>query len=387
MTLLAAQYLERSGFEITPQAARDRLRRAFEILPFNTILLGWEVLPSIEEAVASECARFGAKLYRWHPLLTSSSHTPIQMRTINRYGQPISGFHDMPEFTFLCPNRPEVQEICIEEIDRIIQHGLFQGLFLDRIRFPSPSTSPSEHLACFCDHCRLVARAEGLDLEETSSYISEILSKPNGRMELIRQLFEHNENNRHIEAFLAFRSASITRMVKFISTHLATGGLDTALDCFSPSLTRLVGQDLRELNDLSIWIKIMTYPRTYGPAGLPFELLGLLDWMDVEGKSDSCKALREICRVKIPDTRAELSQVGLQSKAISQEIALARQTGVKRLLAGLALVDLLGVNDINLEQARSDIQASLEADGLVLSWDLWFIPDMLLEMISREQNY
>jgi hypothetical protein len=145
----------------------------------------------------------------------------------------------------------------------------------------------------------------------------------------------------------------------------------------------MVGQDLAALEQISVWMKIMTYPRTFGPAGLPFELLGVLKWLDCEVQDNECGTLREICGLEIPSTREELAQTGLPSSIISTEIALARKMGVHNLLAGLALVQFPGVNAIDPDQARADLQAAHTADGLVLSWDLWLIPDELLILTSQ----
>jgi hypothetical protein len=62
--MLTIQYLE-PGPEvalISPQAARERLRAAFERLPLDMVLLGWDLPSEIEQACAEETARRKAKL-------------------------------------------------------------------------------------------------------------------------------------------------------------------------------------------------------------------------------------------------------------------------------------------------------------------------------------
>jgi hypothetical protein len=51
--------------------------------------------------------------------------------------------------------------------------------------------------------------------------------------------------------------------------------------------------------------------------------------------------------------------------------------GVTTLLAGLALVDLPGINLVNL----ADLAFCQSADGLVLAWDLWHISPQVLGSI------
>jgi hypothetical protein len=118
----------------------------------------------------------------------------------------------------------------------------------------------------------------------------------------------------------------------------------------------------------------MIYPHAFGPAGLPFELLGLLDWLGAGLQDDEMSVLRACSGLDLPVDRAALASTGLPAAAIQAEIALGKQMGVTTLLAGLALVDLPGINAAHPD----DLPASLSADGIVLSWDLWHIaPDVL----------
>jgi hypothetical protein len=89
--------------------------------------------------------------------------------------------------------------------------------------------------------------------------------------------------------------------------------------------------------------------------------------------------LREACGLDLPQTRETLTTVGLHPKSIQKEIELGRRMGITILLAGLALVDLPGINVVD----TADIQASQSADGLVLSWDLWHIAPKHLITISH----
>ena len=55
----------------------------------------------------------------------------------------------------------------------------------------------------------------------------------------------------------------------------------------------------------------MTYPHTFGPAGLPFELLGLLDGLYRQNTGNGLDILREACGLDLPQTRETLATVGL----------------------------------------------------------------------------
>ncbi|MEA3327872.1 MAG: hypothetical protein U9R53_11310 [Chloroflexota bacterium] len=66
---------------------------------------------------------------------------------------------------------------------------------------------------------------------------------------------------------------------------------------------------------------------------------------------------------------------GLDSIALTKEIAKAKRSSSKPLLEGIELVELPKITWIDQDQLEKDIQAILQsaADGIVISWDLWHI--------------
>ncbi len=381
MGILAAQYLESVPSGFTTQQARRCLRRAFDILPLSHILLGWNVPPDIEDCVADETARRGAKLYQWHPLLTGDRDTPATWDTINLRGYAIPGHNNLPEFTFLCPNHPAVQEFITARVEKVIRRGIYQGLFLDRMRFPSPAASPENYFGCFCDYCRRSAAEARIDLEAVRHQITRMLAEKNQRIAFTQSLFgSHSEPDSNLASFLRFRANCIATCAASISRQLSASGMEVGLDCFSPSLAWMVGQDLAALDKVCTWMKIMIYPNTFGPAGLPFELLGLLDWLRNLNTGNELDILRECSQMNLPKTREELARIGLPSETIRKEIESGKRLGIKTLLAGLALVDIPGINRVNIDH----LKASQIADGIVLSWDLRLIsPEILSQLAQR----
>jgi hypothetical protein len=375
---LAAQYLESRPAQAGPAEVRAHLREVFARLPLEAILLGWDLPPALEEAVAAETDRAGARLFRWQPLLTGDSQIeiPPEWAVLGADGTPIPGHGGLAEFTFVCPNRPAVMDFVSERIATFAARGLFDGIFLDRIRFPSPAPDPAAHLGCFCRACARLAADVGLDLEEVRRALT---AAP---LDFVRGLLGA-PCAPALEAFLDFRQRSIHRAVQTAAGQAAQAGMEVGLDCFSPALTRMVGQDLHALNETCSWIKIMAYPRVFGPAGLPFELLGLLDWLTTCGldPAQARTAAAEASHLALPASLDELRRLGLESDALQAEIVRGRAMGVTHLLAGVALVELPGVHTITPDQARRDLKACRAADGLVISWDLWLTPLEYLDTI------
>jgi hypothetical protein len=148
----------------------------------------------------------------------------------------------------------------------------------------------------------------------------------------------------------------------------------------------MVGQDLTGLNALCSWVKLMIYPRVWGPAGLSFELLGLVDWLVNRcnlSEAGVFAGLGKVTGFTFPSSRSAFRQDGLPSDSITLEIQRGRVMGLTTLLAGVALVHLPGIHESTPIQLQSDLQNCQSADGLVLSWDLWHIPLAVLETIPH----
>jgi len=391
---ISVQYLEGGSHPVppSPAEARARLRAAFEILPLGAVLLGWDLAPGIVEACAEECQNRGASLYLWHPLLSGrrDSHPDTGWRVVGLNGEPVAGYAGMAEFTFVCPNQASACEAALARLDAALATGWYQGVFLDRIRFPSPSADPERDLGCFCSACRVTAAEGGIDLPALQAQLKASLTTPAGRSSLARGLLvecvqpEGEMARGALDQLLAFRRKSITRLVVSAATVARARGVRLGLDCYSPTLTRMVGQDLAALAAVSDWIKIMTYTRAFGPAGIPFEILGLSDWLMTPGAAtepDALGLLGEATGWPLPATLEEIRRGGLPSRVITSEISRGRASCAAALRAGIELVGVPGVCRTDLAAVSRDAQAVQLAspDGIVLSWDLWLMSTRNLE--------
>ena len=396
MSTIAIQYLEGLA-HIPVEKARNKLRAAFDILPIAKVLLGWNLPEPLVTMCAEECKKNGTSLYRWQPLLTSDGNfkPAPEWYTIGFNNKPVPGFQQLPEFTFACPNRPEVKEAVHNNLKQLIDSGPYRGVFLDRIRFPSPTAAPEQHLACFCKECEKKAASQGLDFKLVHKGIASLLSDTAGIKTLIHLLFnpEFPANETDIElkavhAFLSFRAESITNFVKDVYLEATKKGLSVGLDCFSPALTWTVGQDLSSLTACSDWIKIMSYAHTFGVAGLPFEFIHIIKWLIKEkrfSEPEAIQLLSEATHLPFPATIKEIREKGFSPETLSIETKRALHAGNKNCLTGIELVDEEEVTNLTTEQITADLESfhDASASGLVLSWDLWFIPLERLELVKN----
>jgi hypothetical protein len=398
--IITIQYLED-----TPELARldertvvEKLHAAGGILPITHLLIGWHLRPPrLLEACRKQAERGGMRFIRWHPLLTGdgSFQPRLPWQVINLQGQPVRGFHNMPEFTFVCPNHPAVQDGIQQRIASLLDEGMYQGFFLDRIRFPSPAASPIENLSCFCPYCRQKAAAFDLDLAQLQRHLLYLTAQPGGRQRLVEALLKIQSApaaeplQQELRRFLDFRMHSVTTFVAALSHQLKQAGMEIGLDCFSPGLTQMVGQDLPALGALAGWIKVMSYAHTLGPAGLPFELLGLYDELTRGAGLSETEALDCLSRASslpLPVTRRGLEHHGLSPQALESELRRGVAASPAPLLAGVELVEIAGVTRLSPPQITRDLAAIRRANpaGLAISWDLRHIPLERLELVRRE---
>ena len=387
--MLTIQYLEDSTdlAQLDQKLVVNKLRAAAECLPFTHLLIGWHVPPPLLEACRMEAERLNMRFLRWQPLLTTDKDIqPVPAwQTEGLTGGKVAGYRGMPEFTFLCPNHPAVQDAIYKRLDKLVRQGIYQGVFLDRVRFPSPSTDPINNLTCFCEHCQRKAAEYDMDLEEIRLEILRSTLEEQGHITLVKALLtgkpepEQAEHSPRLGQFLAFRKRSVRDLLAYISQPLREAHLEIGLDCYSPSLTPMVGQDLSTMSGLVDWIKLMTYAHTLAPAGIPFELSGLAHYLSTTTHLSEGQALDLIGQARglaLPTSIRSLEEDGLSTSALEKEIGYGVEACSVPALAGMELVELEGVTRLILDRIRADLTAIKRAGsaGLAISWDLLHIP-------------
>jgi hypothetical protein len=390
--MITVQFLEPNAetTAVSPRQAQAKLQAAFDRLPIDAVLLGWSLPESLVTAVRQTTHANGASLYRWQPLLTGDGvFTPRpEWQTVGVGGERVPGFRGLPEFTFVCPHKTAVRHAILDRLQAISRSGLYDGLFLDRMRFPSPAADPGRWLACFCPDCRRAAADEGLELTAVRRELTETLSQPEGARSVLGELTGFQKPvNSALGDFLDLRARAITRFIDEAAAVIRAEGLAVGLDCFAPSLTRMVGQELAALAPLGDWVKVMTYAHTLGPAGLPFELAELATWLMAHGAEErpALDWLAEAVRLPLPGTLAALRNPGLSSAALQAEMGRGGTAVSTPLLAGIELVQLAGVTHLSPAQIRRDLAAlrDIPVDGLALSWDLLHMPLPYLDLAAE----
>jgi len=395
--MLTLQFLEPNPYiySYDLQDVRNKLQSALDILPVTHVLIGWDIPVNFLEACKKITEQYSIKLLRWHPLFTLRDTDVIQNNfVINAWDKPIPGFKNLPEFTFVCPNNKLIVEYLYKEIITIIENDIYDGFFLDRIRFPSPSEDPFWNLGCFCENCLQSAEVNNINIQLVKKFIKNAYNSQDDIFIYLSYLMNNvNLDSDKLELqefkkYLDYRTRIVIDGVKVISDLVHNFNLEVGLDAFSFSLTYMVGQDLSRLSQLADWTKVMSYTHAIGPAGLPYEISNLLKFLTKKyhfAEKKALELLEKIFDVQLPKTISSLIENGLSSDILYTEIKKAIKSTNKPILAGLEMVDIPHITKIDEFTLEKDILAILAAQpsGISISWDLFYIPVSRLYLLRK----
>ena len=153
------------------------------------------------------------------------------------------------------------------------------------------------------------------------------------------------------------------------------------------SIDGSLGHGLFALAPMADWTKIMLYGHAIGPATLPYELSNFAKWLYKRKGKESFSFLESInssSGVPFDNFVSPLGITAKTSQALKSEFNLGRKKIKNQtLLAGIELVEIPNVCEIDITQIKEDIKAFKVAgvDGLSISWDLWFIPPERLDLV------
>ena len=171
-----------------------------------------------------------------------------------------------------CPNQPVLREAHLAHVRRVAASGAFTGFMLDGIRFASPNAGDG-FLTCFCDRCRHVSQALGLDFQEMRL---DVLALRDGRLiapvaiqslDALRELFERHPG---LRSWLKLRAASVIEHVHEVRrvvddvnrSRSSESRFQLGAYLFFPSLAPFVGQSYAALSPLLDVVSPMLY-RTF----------------------------------------------------------------------------------------------------------------------------
>lgn len=376
---------------LTIEGMRRRVEAVAKHIALDFLILGGHELPEIFDGFSGP-DRPVHDVYLWYNTLSDIAGMEDSDLVVNWRGERSRGWGGWSEqgaevretFRFVCPNNPAPRQKTLARLHELLARYPFTGVFIDKIRFPSPANGFDELLCCFCDHCRRAAWAIDLDLEAVrrifaDGAINVAMSDtlPGSSRTWLDDLLAANPL---LARFHHFRCDSITGLVAEACDEIRQLGRSVSFDLFSPGLAPLVGQDYPALSRYCVWAKPMTYRVAEGPAGLRLEIPALADGIarhfGVTEPQISAWATGHVGgfdRETLAETRRKAVPITLITEEIVAAVAAMHPVPV---YFGLELVRHPGVIDITpaLVEAMVNAGRAANAAGLVISWDLMHAP-------------
>ncbi len=214
-----------------------------------------------------------------------------------------------------------------------------QGVFLDRIRYPSPANGLEYLGACSCSACtKAFYRDNGMDWPDL---VREMVNwAAYGREGAVKFRDAHKPARE-------FRAKMVATAVSRYSEAVHGAGLRVGLDLLAPALSDIVGQDYALLSRNADFIKPMLYCKASAPAGLPLEFRLLMEGLSRSGVETS-RARQFVAELSgIEDEHLKAVQLGGSfpaSLAASQMSRAKREADGRNdhradVYAGIELVD------------------------------------------------
>ena len=340
--------------------------------------------------VVNECKRSGLEVYLWYPLLCDVP-VDFDIEPFKVVGvavefdegesailqeQKKSG----EEFDFLCPNKVIEQEEFYTTFESFLETAHFDGVFFDRIRYPSPANGLTQMLSCTCEKCREISKETVKHFEQGVLSLVERLRRSSDVKTTVAvlQCF-YSEHKDHIE----FRERSIVKLLSKYVNSAKSRGLKVGVDLFTPSLSFLVSQNYQMIVEIVDWIKPMIYCKTFGPAGIPMEIASLIKiFQRLNPSTEDCLAfevLKNVFDLKIPSKLDILLSKGVpitnfrkELKTIQEEFPALKS----RVYPGFEAVFWPSIASISKSMVKEYLKIIYEGKfpGFFASWDINKIP-------------
>lgn len=344
------------------------------------------------ERIVRYCENNKLEPYLWYPVLADRMESPFpreweQVRSACGqvgYGNHgvWNGFDDNDEnFLFHCPEHSISRPAIREEIETTLGRFGFCGVFLDRIRYPSPANGLEMLFSCFCDRC----------IE--AGYVNQRMQANKALRYMADACLEGQAMNwssfvarTGLQNLMERKAWAIESVVSYISESLETKRYSIGLDLLTPSIAQLVGQDYSRLARHCDWIKAMTYTKAIGPAGLPLELDSLMQGLRAFDERITLKQagawFETLLGLAEGSVQTYLESGVFDGQVLQSEIGRAVDAvqGMVPVFAGIEMVDhpVFPTKIVSSQLLPMIETVNSMHVGMVSCWNLLYIP---------EQNY
>lgn len=237
----------------------------------QAVIFGWNLNQLLNQEIIDYFHQYHIPCYYWLPVLSEVDQVKDGV-TITDYtgkqGQQVQVIED-ESFSFLCPSHIQnFQNVC-DIYEESLSSLSLDGIFLDKIRFPSFANGYGEGFGCFCESCQKIYQDNGINLVDVKDMIKKhdpCLLK--GHYDSYGRYCFDNAN---VHLFYQTRAKRITAFVGCLCDYFHQKNLKVGLDIYAPFFAYHCGQDIYELSKKADFLKPMFYRFTEAPAGMQYE--------------------------------------------------------------------------------------------------------------------
>jgi len=339
----------------------DKINKILSKTKITSVFIGWNKDSDLSDIV-QYLKRNGAEIYLWLPVFSELDSlvdfSPLIIGQGREKAEISFSIGTEESFLFYCPSSNIEKIISIYE--RYYNSDIYDGVFLDKIRYPSFIGGIQTVISCYCDYCMA-----GYDFPEPGMLLSANAANPLG---IVSYKDLHYRLDEGFEKLFDRKCDVIYHSLENLCTYFRGKGMKIGFDLFAPFLAYFVGQDYSRILGLADFVKPMFYGMTNAPAGMPFEIdMYAKAFDDDSGNFEKRK-------------KSFMDIVGCGDDFIGKEI-----TGIKRIIdsnayqtklyAGIELNYIERIAPVTKEYIRESVTKISKCDGVVASWDLNTISD------------
>lgn len=250
---------------------KNKITSIIERKHIQAVIFGWHLDQSLNQSILDFFHSKNIACYFWLPVL-SEIDLIKKSKAITNYtgkqGQSVQVIED-ESFSFLCPSDLKNYDNVCDLYQEYISKLNFDGVFLDKIRFPSFANGYEEGFGCFCESCEEIYRKHGIDLNNLKDlFVNHDDSLLDGHYD---EYGHYIFNNHNVDLFYKTRSHMMNEFVGNLCDYFHSHDLKVGLDIYAPFFAYHCGQDIYELSKKADFLKPMFYRFTTAPAGMLYE--------------------------------------------------------------------------------------------------------------------
>ena len=354
------------GSQVSFPAVQTALEQLPAELTLSGVVMGWAPGKTLYLQTLEYLKKKGIPLYLWLPVFSETSILENCAPLMTVDGESLRGQRtDGAEaFDFCCPASQRNIENAYSIFRRHFMDIGFDGIFLDKIRYPSPANVPWGWRVCFCPSCLRQHQRQGLSPDEIRLAAERLHNATAPFTTLAYENGAYRFADLAWERFFKAKADVVTTSVKTLSSRFRAEGYRVGLDVFAPFLSPFVGQDIAALSRCCDWIKPMMYRKTHAPAGLPFEINALCQTACPDPVQSWFSAMTG-GEHKVPD-----------SAFLRRDLEYAGSRSACPIFPGLEVNRIPKIADITPTDVWQGAEMlPKDTSGVVLSWNLLCAPE------------